>query len=606
MNTKPMAMLLQDPSMPELQEDYQFPLDKDYLAGMSSSKFVVQDTDAMGMEKFKGLDWSAVDTSFAALNEKQNFIDNPQFHQVNTFSVASHTLDFVETALGREMKWKHGGPLVIRPHAITEPNAYYDPSSPSLNFGYFNSGFRRTPIWTCLSHDIIAHELGHAILDSFRPMYVYAEEPDTGALHESLGDLLSLFSALEHKSVVERLYRESGGDMNNPSLITGLAEEFGIGLQGVNFPFLRSALNGQGYNSAPEGVHERSTLWTAAIYEILAKQVQESLTPEVNKVLGNSPVQQAYSQSFVQQASPEFESYYTEPDNRSSFEDFFAAIVTAARRVKGMTFRALQDLPPTGVSFPLLAQVMVAADARLFPDDAGIRDIAKAVFSARELWIEEMFTLEAPDIGEQFEALMEAGPRALMLKIHQHAEALQIPLARGATILEPVLHTVTRHLDTGYEARGEGVKTITEHYLYYSYELLQEGCLIGPDGQPMPAMISIFKGGTLVMDENWKAIQLSLDLPVPDYENMPPEAAEEQAFNKARRRFTKIHRHGLRAYRDGRVDSNGLLADGSPALPFKVQARSSGHPVLMRHTCHLHDHLRGIGSGAKAFPFDLD
>lgn len=610
MNNKPMAMLLQDPSMSELHEDYLFPLDKDYLAGMSSSKFSVQDTDAYGIPKFQGLDWANTDTSFDAQNNQKDFIDNPQFHQINTFSVAAHTLDFVEAAMGREMKWKHGGPLVLRPHAITEPNAYYDPSAPSLNFGYFSSGFRRAPIWTCLSHDIIAHELGHAILDSFRPLYVHSEEPDTGALHESIGDLLSLFSALEHKSVVEKLYRDSGGDMKNPSLITGLAEEFGIGLQGVNFPFLRSALNGQGYNSAPEEIHERSTLWTASIYEILARLVEESLSPEVNEVLGNSPAQQQQcSPVFAQQANPDFENYYAEPKNRDSFEDFFAAIIIAGRRVKGMMLRALQDIPPTGVTFPLLARVIIATDERLFPDDTGTREIAKEIFTKRELWWEEEGMPEPyiPDIGEQFEELKSAGPRALMHRIHQNADALQIPLAAGATILEPVLTTVTRQLDTAHEARGTGIKTVTEHYLYFTYELLQEGCIPGPDGQPQIAMISIFKGGTLVMDENWKAIHFCTDLPMLAPEGgMPPDMAMNNALSRARRRFTKIHRQALRAYRNGLVNKAGLLPDGSTALPFKVMQRSSGHPVLMRHTCHLHNHLQGINSGRNCFPFELD
>lgn len=250
-NTKSMGMLLQDPSVPELFQDYQFPIESDFLTGMSSSKLTLQDTGEFGDLRYQGLDWATADLSFDTLNKNGNFIDNPQFHQVNTFAVAAYTLDLVENAIGREMKWKHNAPLVLRPHAFDEANAYYDVESPSLNFGSFTSPFRRTPIWTCLSHDIVSHELGHAILDSFRPQYVYSEEIDTGALHESVGDMMSMFTALSHRPVVERLFRESGGDMMNPSLASGLAEEFGIGLWGVSFPFLRSALNGVNYDVAP-------------------------------------------------------------------------------------------------------------------------------------------------------------------------------------------------------------------------------------------------------------------------------------------------------------------------------------------------------------------
>ncbi len=180
-----MGMLLQDPSVTDLYTDYQFSLENDFLAGMSSSKLTIRDADLNDNPLYQGMDWASADLCFDALNKKGDFIDNPQFHQVNTFAVAAYSLDQVEAAIGREMRWKHGGPLVIRPHAFSDANAFYDPFAPSLNFGSFTSPFRRAPVWTCLSHDIVSHELGHAILDSFRPLYVYSEEVDTGALHES-------------------------------------------------------------------------------------------------------------------------------------------------------------------------------------------------------------------------------------------------------------------------------------------------------------------------------------------------------------------------------------------------------------------------------------
>ena len=86
------------------------------------------------------MDWANADLSFAKLNKNGAFIDNPQFHQVDTFAVAAHTLDQVEAAIGREMKWRRR-PAGNRPHAFSEANAFYDPMSPSLNFGSFTSPF---------------------------------------------------------------------------------------------------------------------------------------------------------------------------------------------------------------------------------------------------------------------------------------------------------------------------------------------------------------------------------------------------------------------------------------------------------------------------------
>ncbi len=608
-HTKPMGMLLQDPSVPELFQDYQFPIATDFLTGMSSSKLTLQDTGEFGDMRYQGLDWATADLSFDTLNKNGNFIDNPQFHQVNTFAVAAYTLDLVESAIGREMKWKHNAPLVLRPHAFDEANAYYDVASPSLNFGSFTSPFRRTPIWTCLSHDIVSHELGHAILDSFRPQYVYSEEIDTGALHESVGDMMSMFTALSHRPVVERLFRESGGDMMNPSLASGLAEEFGIGLWGVSFPFLRSALNGVNYDVAPGEIHDRSTVWTAAIYEILAKLVTEAITPTAKATLQNAPTfsQSKPRRNMMQQSNPQqqmaFEDYYAQGDNQCDLDAFFNAIVAASERVKGMMLRALQDIPPTGVTFPTLARVLYNADARLFPADPHPRELAKEVFQRRMLWNEDI-DLSAPGIGTRFEEASFAGNTALMRAVYENAEALRIPMSEGARILNARVSTVTRTVDAGLEQRGSGTKTVTERYLYYSYEMMIDLC------PGLGFFILIAKGGTLVMDENWNDLQLATD---PDTLITPVEQVSEggepagaRIVRLAKERFTRIHHRSLRAFRDGLVDANGHLPSGEHALPFKIVKQSSGATRPVRHRCNLKDHLLGVAGKHGGFPFKLD
>src|SRR5688500_13945798 len=217
--TKPMAMLLQDPSVRDaggglLHEDWPFPLDVDYLLGTGSSKFVIRDADEMDNPVFDSGDWSdpGLTLTYGEFNrspEERPILENAQFHQVTAFAVAGHTLRSFEEALGRQIRWRHGGPLVIRPHAFEGANAYYARMFPSLSFGYCRSAIRAATVWTCLSHDSVAHELGHAVFASFRPLFLYSAELDAAALHESLGDLLALFSALEHPPVVERIFAES-------------------------------------------------------------------------------------------------------------------------------------------------------------------------------------------------------------------------------------------------------------------------------------------------------------------------------------------------------------------------------------------------------------
>src|SRR5262245_13551817 len=114
---------------------------------------------------------------------------NPQFHQQMVYAVGMKTIANFEQVLGRKMLWaehrydEHGQlvrelsdryvqRLRLYPHAMRDQNAYYSPSKAALLFGYFNAPTTdprdELPgglVFSCLSHDIVAHEMTHAILD---------------------------------------------------------------------------------------------------------------------------------------------------------------------------------------------------------------------------------------------------------------------------------------------------------------------------------------------------------------------------------------------------------------------------------------------------------
>lgn len=551
-STKLMGMYLQDPSIPDLTDNYAFPLDSDFLEGSSSSKFLVRDSNEKELPLYAGMDWgAAADLSFEEFKNK-GAIDNPQFHQVNAFAVASHTLAFVEEELGREILWRTEGPLLIRPHAFEGPNAYYDPASPSLNFGYFNSPFVRTPVWVCLAHDVVSHELGHAILDNLRPLFLYSGNIDVGALHESFGDIMAMFSAFEHPAIVAQVYKDTDGDMFHPNLASGLAEQFGVGVFGAGQPYLRSALFGPDYNPMnPSEAHERSTIWTAALYEILALLVQtEKPTTE---------------------------------------KEFFAAICDATHWLKGMFFRALSYTAPTGVTMPMLARLIYEADARVFPKDNQFRELAKRVFEKRKIWNPKI-SLAAPDIGKGVEKLQDQGNAALCRFLHENAAALRIPLGMGARIRTPSLITTHRAADTVI-AKGDKSVTleITEHYLSYSYELL----MVIPKADQIKVIVT-YSGGTLAMDEDWKAVMLVTD-PEPQTSDPAGPQGIMAAFERERDRFESVRR------RAG-CPLQGIDAQASP-WPFQLEQMGSGAARFTLRRCNLMDHIRGVSLQHRFFPY---
>src|SRR4029450_3782383 len=80
---------------------------------------------------------------------------------------------------------------------------------------------------TALSHDIIAHETTHALLDGLRSSFMVPTNIDVPAFHEGFSDLVALFLHFTYPEVVEQAIRDSGGTITHGSLLTDIAREFG-------------------------------------------------------------------------------------------------------------------------------------------------------------------------------------------------------------------------------------------------------------------------------------------------------------------------------------------------------------------------------------------
>ena len=143
-------------------------------------------------------------------------------------------------ALGREIAWATAptddGPLrlVVRPFGFEGTNAGYSREAGDLAFGYFSAGehaagftLKDGLIATALSHDIVAHETTHALLDGLRSSFMDPSNVDVPAFHEAFSDLVALFLHFTYADVVERGIRELRGGFARGVLLTDLAREFG-------------------------------------------------------------------------------------------------------------------------------------------------------------------------------------------------------------------------------------------------------------------------------------------------------------------------------------------------------------------------------------------
>jgi len=158
------------------------------------------------------------DTVAADLNEPYPLLSagydpaasDARFHKQMLYAVCSNVYAAFRVALGRDLTWGFergidAGRLWLQPHAFRGINAFYDKAAGRLCFGYERApelndrGVRMLSgeyVFTCLAHDIIAHEMTHAILDGLRSSFDVPSGPDVPAFHEAFADLIAIFQRL--------------------------------------------------------------------------------------------------------------------------------------------------------------------------------------------------------------------------------------------------------------------------------------------------------------------------------------------------------------------------------------------------------------------------
>ena len=208
-----------------------------------------------------------------------DFIQTPgtnEFDWVHTFTVVRQTLTMYQRLLANALPWQWNSgantdPIQVFPHAGVTMNAFYSRSLKALKFFYFNQPGAPTPppvIFTCRSLDIVAHETGHAVLDGLKPGWITSTAPQTGALHESFGDLTAIFVALSQMDQVEALISQCKANLHDKNFLANLAEEFGNALGRPNG--LRNADNDLKLSQVTTEVHDLSQVFTGGIYDVMA------------------------------------------------------------------------------------------------------------------------------------------------------------------------------------------------------------------------------------------------------------------------------------------------------------------------------------------------
>jgi hypothetical protein len=309
---------------------------------------------------------------------------NPAFHQQMVYAVGMRTIASFEQALGRRAlwaphrreakRWEYVPRLRIYPHALRARNAYYSPNLVSILLGYFpaessrlDSTARGTLVFGCLSADIVAHEMTHALLDGYTLGFREASNPDVGAFHEAFSDVVALFQHFQYRDLVRRDIARARGDLSAASLLGGLARQFGEGVskRGPLRDYL--ARNEAEYSETFE-VHDRGALLVAAIYEAFLAIFARRTNDLIRLATGGSGV---------------LDPGAIHPDLVDRLTD---EACKAAGHVLRMCIRAIDYLAPVDVTFGSYLRALITADMDQVEDDRfGYRTAFIEAFRRRDL-----------------------------------------------------------------------------------------------------------------------------------------------------------------------------------------------------------------------------
>ena len=280
------------------------------------------------------------------------------FHQQMTYAVAMRVLEAFERGLGRPIAWEGLPRLRLLPHAADGGNAYFDPQRFALLFGYFKAQDadpgQNLPgqfVYTCLSYDVVAHEVCHPVMWLMRPWESGGDaitssrrDADALAFHEGMADLIAILARFSEPDVVARTIRERGNCLLGSELLRiamqfGQAADMGAALR--TFP---DEPDPERYKTEMEP-HARGQLFTSAVVQALVATFEEQ-TADLVRLSGGGATAAYRHPDLVRRLAGEA-------------SDLAATVLRAS-------ISSLDYMPPVGLRFYDALRALLYTDVLLF------------------------------------------------------------------------------------------------------------------------------------------------------------------------------------------------------------------------------------------------
>jgi len=481
---------------------------------------------------------------------------DPRVRAQQVYAVAARTLAMWEEALGRRLGWSFGShQLYLVPAAFEDADAYYDPDTEALLFGYFPSQESAgDTVYTALSHDVVAHETTHAILDGLRHRFQEPSLPDQAAFHEALADVVALLSVFALPDVVAGLLGRPDGQGRVPALdvepatlarhaLFGLAEQVGVATTAHRGSALRRSIElepdpGLLDDPSYEEAHARAEILVAAVARTL-----------VGIWAGRLDGLHRRGESV---------------DRKRAAEEG----AKSADHLLTMCIRAIDYTPPVDFAFGDFLAALIASDTELAPDDEhGYRISLTDTFASYGISAEPVASVPASRgrRGLSYANLHVEELRSRRDEVYrflwENAEYLELPIGYYLSVED--VQPCTRVGPDGFVVR-EVVVTYIQMLEGSVAELTALAAATGadlatPPGVDVNATLQMLGGGALIFDEYGRA----------KYHHRKPLLD----WHRQSRRLAYLAHHGLH-------DSRGRFgfSEGTPVGQGFAQLHESGDP----------------------------
>ena len=298
------------------------------------------------------------------------------FSCATMYATVRRVLDIWQDYFGRDIEW------FFRLHfARLELIPILEWDNAQSGYGFLEFGFGRLPLGGldynnpyCQNFDVLAHELGHAIINA--EVGVPSEATVTaqyGGFHESSGDLVAIVACLHFNSVVDYLLGQTSGNLFTVNELVRLGE-LSDGRE------IRVAFNYERMSTVTEEPHHLSLPLTGAIFDIFVDVFQTELVKRglISAELAARSTHGVAPNSMLAAIQREFDEAYLGHE-----ADFKVALLTARDYLGRLLAHTWSALEPDYLSYRRIGRALMDAD-RLLTNGANHQSI-RSSFAWREI-----------------------------------------------------------------------------------------------------------------------------------------------------------------------------------------------------------------------------